>query len=137
MNQQSYTPEEWLRMADEEKLAAGILLEKPMLQRVVFGHIGFGIEYTLKAALQHKFRYNAWPAALRTHDLSILMAELGVRIDPRHPIAPAWATVSQWRRSTLYNPDGFTPEVVRGLYQAAFEEEGVEPWIRRNFLPTF
>lgn len=137
MNQQNYTPEQWLKMAAEHKLAAALLLEKIKLQRVVFGHIGFGIECTLKGALQHKFRYNTWPASLRTHDLSVLMAELGVNVCPQHPIAAAWATVSQWRRSELYNPDEFSLAVVRGLYDAAFSEEGVEPWIRQNFLANF
>ncbi|WP_411037547.1 hypothetical protein [Shinella sp. BYT-45] len=137
MNQQSYTPEQWLMMAAAEKRAAELLLGERTLQRVVFGHIGFGVEYTLKAALQHKFRYNTWPASLRTHDLPVLMAALGVNVCPQHPIAAAWATVSQWRRSELYNPDEFSLAVVRGLFDAAFSEEGVEPWIRQNFLATF
>ena len=49
--------EEWLKLAIIERKAAAYMLDQANLRQAVFAHIGFGIEFTLKAAIQKKFRY--------------------------------------------------------------------------------
>lgn len=126
--------EEWLQLAKVEREAAAYMLDQPNLGQAVFAHIGFGIEYTLKAAIQKKFRYNKWPDKLRTHDHKKLLKELSVSVTPNHPIAPAWSIISQWRRSELYNPAGFSARTINDMFEAAFGEDGIEQWTHQTFL---
>lgn len=99
---------------------------------------GFALECTLKAAIMRKERLNAWPSResrkeLYTHDLGRLARILGMEVDARHPIAPAWAVVLQWRRDDMYSTK-MTRAVAISLCEAVFSEEGVATWIRLNFL---
>lgn len=126
--------EEWIALAKGHRDAAEFMLFQPNLRRAVFEHIGFGIEATLKAAIQKKFRFNKWPDRLRTHDHKKLLDELSVSISPDHPIAPAWSVLSQWRRSELYNPAGFSAKTINDMFEAAYGTDGIEQWTHQTFL---
>ncbi len=142
LNQQPETVEDWLKLADNYRAACELLISNPDMGAIAWSQAGFALECTMKAAIHAQFRFNRWPAQserreLYTHDLEKLAGILGMTVEPSAEIAPAWATVIQWRRTHMYNPSEFPPAVVRSLIDAVFSEEGMCQWMRRTYLPNY
>jgi hypothetical protein len=136
---QADTVEDWLRLARRQEAAARALLDKK-LTADAWGHAGFGVECTLKAAIIKHQRFNRWPsrslrADLHTHNLFYLMQEAGIQSADLHndPIAPKWQTVLLWRRGDAYDPAAMPVKVAQDMLDAAYGSDGVVAWICRRF----
>lgn len=132
--------EDWLALVESCRILCERCKEDSQVSGMVWAQAGFAVECILKAAIHSKERLNRWPndrPDLRTHNLKELANSLGLNINSSHPIAPAWATVIQWRRSDMYNPNEIKPRVLQGLLDAVFSEKGVIVWMRQNYLRNY
>ena len=138
---EAQSPREWLRLAEAEERAARALAEDRRLTAQAILHVGFAVEYALKAYIMHRERLNAWPSRearkdLYTHDIRKLKEIAGIDVDSRSPTGPAWFIMCQWDRGQAYNPKPPLRRVARDYIRAAFGEQGVVTWIRSTLNRT-
>ena len=133
------TAEAWCQVAARNRAVALTLL-KAKHTIDAWGHAGFSVECTLKAAAMVHQRFNRWPTRdsrpdLYSHNLVHLMREAG--LDPtsliHDPIAGAFQTVLLWRRTEGYNPKAMPIKVASDMVEAACGVEGVVEWLCKRY----
>lgn len=142
MFEQANSVDEWLQVARSNRDAAYALMPVPSARNIAWERAGFAAECVLKASIMAKERLNAFPPKslrrdLYDHDLLRLSRILGMEITADDDLAPHWQIVLQWRREHTYVVGEMPLIVVRELVEAVFSDDGVVPWVCRNYLGSY
>lgn len=130
--------EGWRRRVDEKRAVAEAFVDDRKVCREAWMASGAAVEFALKARIMSKERMNRWPdrtdaPELYTHDIKALVERADIPTRELPPLVrSSFRTVIGWNRYRDYEATRMPREEARSMYQAAFGEEGVVEWLKRN-----
>lgn len=129
------TPDGWRRLAKQKRAAALAMVNDRRHCREAWSAAGHAVEFSLKAVIMRRNRFNEWPDArsrpdLNVHNLRSLMELAGIDRTsiPRHLRAKV-KTVLDWERAHDYNAGPMSRRQARTMVDAAFGDDGVIAWL--------
>jgi hypothetical protein len=96
---------------------------------------GFAVEIALKRLILLRAGYNAWPSRdlrpdLHVHNLRDLLGAANLSLaDVPKEVRPSLRLVFDWIRGHDYTVQRMPRRVARDMFEAAFGERGVVPWL--------